>query len=163
MLMHYAYVAFGAASFMTVAAEATGLRRELAATTEIVDLSKPFEESPLNNKSECAKKMIELAEQEPEVRGLMVLEHGKVVAEYYATGVNSATRAPVWSCTKTFTALLLGILIRDGYLSLDETLGDIWNYDPYNAIWGSAWDADNRKALTIRSILTMTAGLSLPE
>ena len=46
---------------------------------------------------------------------------------------------------------------------LDETLGDIFNYDPYDAIWGSSRDAENRKALTIESILTMTAGLSLPD
>jgi len=108
----------GAVAFNDFAEATFHLRRELDVESEpnYLDLSQPFQRSPSYNQSPCARKVIELAAKEPEIKGLMVLEHGQVVTEYYAAGQNSRTKSPVWSCTKTFTALLLGILVRDGYL-----------------------------------------------
>jgi len=128
-----------------------------------LDLSKPFTLHPLYNNNACAGKLIELASNEPEVRGMVVLEQGQIVTEYYKGGETQTTLAPLWSCTKAFTNLMLGVMIKDGILSLNETLGDVFEYDPYDWIWGDIEDAEDRKALTIESIITMTAGLSLPR
>jgi len=154
-----------AATFSATFTTAANLRRRQVdeLSPELLDLSKPFALHPLYNNNACAGKLIELASNEPEVRGMVVLEHGQIVTEYYKGGEDQMTRAPIWSCTKAFTNLLLGLLVKDGILSLNETLGDIFAYDPYDWIWGNVEDAEDRKALTIESIITMTAGLSLPE
>ena len=130
--------------------------------SKLLDLSQPFAHDIHFNQNACSAKLIDLAEQEPEVRGMVVIEDGKIVTEYYKPGENGRTRSPIWSCTKSFTALILGIMIKDGLLSLDETLGEVFEYDPYNWIRDQVKDADERMALTIKSILTMSAGLSLP-
>lgn len=151
----------GAGDFAT----AGHLRGKLQNETslELLDLSRPFALHPLYNNNTCAGQLLELASNEPEVLGMVVLEHGEIVAEYYKGGQDQTSHAPIWSCTKAFTALLLGVLMKDGLLSLNETLADIFAYDPYDWIWGNVDDAEDRKALTIESIITMTAGLSMPE
>ena len=128
----------------------------------LLDLSQPFLHDDHFNHNACSKKLIELAEKEPEVKGMVVLENGKIVTEYYKAGENERTRSPIWSCTKAFTALILGVMIKDGLLSLKETLGEVFEYDPYNFVRDQVDDAKERMALTIESILTMSAGFSLP-
>ena len=141
----------------------TSTKVEPSAQTNLIDLSQPFVHDPQFNHNSCSARLIELAEQEPEVKGMVVLEDGKIVTEYYKNGENQWTRSPIWSCTKSFTALILGVMIKDGLLSLDETLGDVFEYDPYNFVRNKVDDADERMALTIESILTMTAGFSMPR
>lgn len=141
----------------------TSTKAEPSAQSNLIDLSQPFVHDPRFNHNSCSARLIELAEQEPEVRGMVVLEDGKIVTEYYKNGENQWTRSPIWSCTKSFTALILGVMVKDGLLSLDETLGEVFEYDPYNFVRNGVTDADQRMALTIESILTMTAGFSLPK
>ena len=103
-------------------------RRRVSCRNEpaVPDLSQPFVQYPHFNHNACSQKLIELAEKEPEVKGMVVLENDKIVTEYYKAGENERTRSPIWSRTKAFTALILGVMIKDGLLSLEETLGDVF-------------------------------------
>ena len=55
-----------------------------------------------------------------ETRAVLLLADGKVAAERYGQGYDSETRFISWSMAKTVTAVLVGMLVADGLLSVDE-------------------------------------------
>lgn len=134
--------------------------RRLPEQGSIVDLSKEFMTAPSYNQNPGAEELINIASREPEVLGLVVLEHGEIVTEYYKSPqISESTLNFIWSCTKSWTSLLFGIMEDEGEISLDETLGDIWP-DPEKKLWGSIRDAEERKEITIEALLTLTSGLT---
>lgn len=88
----------------------------------------------------------------PTVRSLLVVRHGRLVAEGYSRdrGDRDAPHL-VQSVTKSVTSLLMGIALEEGLLDLDTPLYDLMP---------EHFDADTRKRiLTLRHVLTMTDGL----
>ena len=91
----------------------------------------------------------------PDVRSLRIERHGAVVREQYWGGGDAATAHDVRSVTKSVVSLLVGIAVREGCLSLDSTLGQGL---------GPEAPADPAKAaITVRDLLTMSAGLQWDE
>ncbi len=88
-----------------------------------------------------------------ETRALLILHDGKLVAERYAPGYGPRTRLLSWSMAKTVTGLLVGIMVGDGRLALD---------DPAPV---AAWrqPGDPRAAITLRQLMQMRSGLSHVE
>jgi CubicO group peptidase (beta-lactamase class C family) len=95
----------------------------------------------------------EVQEQLGETRALLVLHDGVIVAERYGDGFGPDSRMLSWSVAKTVTALLLGIMVSDGRLSLDEPV-------PVPA-WQQG--ADPRGAITLRHMLNMASGIAHKE
>ncbi|MET0363707.1 MAG: serine hydrolase [Sphingobium sp.] len=88
-----------------------------------------------------------------ETRAVIVIHDGKVVAERYAPGFGPDTKHLSWSVAKTVTALLVGIMVSDGRLSLDEPVPvPAWRHG-----------ADPRGAITLRQMLTMSSGIEHNE
>jgi CubicO group peptidase (beta-lactamase class C family) len=88
------------------------------------------------------------------VAGLIVLQDGKVRLERYARGYSAAGRWTSFSVAKSFTSVLVGAAIRDGYIkSVDEP---VTKYIPELA--GSGYDG-----VTIHQLLTMTSGVKWNE
>ena len=56
-----------------------------------------------------------------ETRALVVMHGGYIAAERYAPGYGPKTRFVSWSMAKTVTAVMIGMLIADGRLRLDES------------------------------------------
>ncbi|HEV7356408.1 MAG TPA: serine hydrolase, partial [Steroidobacteraceae bacterium] len=56
----------------------------------------------------------------PGARAIVVVDHGRIVGERYAAGFAPTTPLLGWSMTKTVTAGVIGMLIKDGKLSLDQ-------------------------------------------
>ncbi len=88
-----------------------------------------------------------------EMHGLMVMRHGKVIAEGwwapYAPGFAHASQ----SLTKTVTGTAFGIAMGEGLLALDDRLVDIFpEYVPENS---QRWLGE----LRMSHILTMSAGM----
>jgi CubicO group peptidase (beta-lactamase class C family) len=82
----------------------------------------------------------------------LVVYKGKIVAEGYAKGYAKGYVVPMatMSSVKSITALLVGMLVADGKIaSIDDP---VWKYLPQ-------WHDGNRAKVTIRHLLTMTAGL----
>jgi CubicO group peptidase (beta-lactamase class C family) len=79
----------------------------------------------------------------------VVAYRGQIVAERYAQGAHQDMQLESWSMGKSITATLVGILIREGALALD---------DPAPV---PAWQAegDPRRAITVRNLLNMSSGL----
>ena len=88
----------------------------------------------------------------------------QVVAKYYRDDpeVDPSEPHQVWSTTKSWTSLLIGLLVDEGKLSVEETLGDIF---PDEAAWAEVTDGtvDFRKDVSVHEMLTMTSGLIPPE
>jgi len=86
----------------------------------------------------------------PDTRALLVVRGGRLVVERYALGFDANSRFRSWSMAKSVTNALVGILVRDGALSLDAPA-------PVPE-WQSP--EDPRHAITLRHLLQMTTGLA---
>lgn len=81
-------------------------------------------------------------------RAVIVVYHGRIVAERYAPGFDRHTRLAGWSMTKGVTNALIGILVREGRLNI---------YEPAPV---EAWQEDDRSRITVTDLLHMNSGLS---
>ncbi|HUH76922.1 MAG TPA: serine hydrolase [Devosia sp.] len=88
-----------------------------------------------------------------ESRAVVVLYRGEVVAERYGEGYGPETRFVSWSMAKSVTAVMIGLLVSDGRLRLDETA-------PIPA-WQRS--GDPRGGITLRQLLQMRSGLRHTE
>lgn len=57
----------------------------------------------------------------PGLRAVVVVKDGRIVAERYGEGFEATSRLLGWSMTKTVNAAIVGTLIHEGQLSLDQT------------------------------------------
>ena len=83
-------------------------------------------------------------------QGLVIIRHGAIVAEKYASGSAKDSIATSWSTAKSFTSALMGIAIDKGYVSSE--------YVPA-AEFITEWAGDDRKNMTIKNLLQMSSGL----
>ncbi|WFL78736.1 serine hydrolase [Altererythrobacter arenosus] len=88
-----------------------------------------------------------------ETRAIIVMADGKIAAERYAQGYGPETRFVSWSMAKTVTAVMIGMLVADGRLRLDESA-------PIPQ-WQRPGDA--RGEITLRHLLQMRSGLRHTE
>ncbi len=88
-----------------------------------------------------------------ETRAVVVLRDGEVIAERYGPGFGPDSKLISWSMAKSITAVLIGFLVADGQLALD---------DPAPV---PAWQrpGDPRGAITLRHLLHMSSGLDHVE
>ncbi len=84
---------------------------------------------------------------------LLVVHDGQIVHERYAPGVDMTTRTRTWSTAKSIASTLIGILVDQGRMSLDEPLDLPW----LPAL--AAAEHDPRAAITLRHLLNMSSGL----
>ncbi len=86
-------------------------------------------------------------------RAVVVMKDGRVLAERYAPGFARHTPLIGWSMTKSVTNNLIGMLVGDGVLDLD---------DPAPVPEWQSGD-DPRRQITIRHLLQMSSGLDFEE
>jgi CubicO group peptidase (beta-lactamase class C family) len=85
----------------------------------------------------------------PGMRAIVVVDHGRIVAERYGAGFSPATPLLGWSMTKSVMAGLVGALIKDGRLSLEQAAG-----------WAAG---DGRERIRLADLLAMSSGLRFNE
>ncbi|MDJ0641184.1 MAG: serine hydrolase [Erythrobacter sp.] len=88
-----------------------------------------------------------------ETRAVVLIADGELAAERYGDGYDAETRFISWSMAKTLTAVLIGMLVADGKLTLD-------NPAPV-PMWQRP--GDPRAEITLRHLLQMRAGLRHTE
>ncbi len=84
---------------------------------------------------------------------MIVVHNGEIIHERYAPGFDITTRTRTWSTAKSIAGTLIGMLVDEGKLSLDEPLGFDWypeNRSP---------ETDPRNEITLRHVLNMSSGL----
>jgi CubicO group peptidase (beta-lactamase class C family) len=85
----------------------------------------------------------------PGMRAVIVIDHGRIIAEHYAAGFTAGTPLLGWSMAKTVTAGLVGMLIKDGKLALDQS-----------GFWPPG---DSRDQIRIADLMAMSSGLHFNE
>jgi CubicO group peptidase (beta-lactamase class C family) len=85
----------------------------------------------------------------PGARAIVVVDHGRIVGEHYAAGFRDDTPLLGWSMTKTVMAGVIGMLIKDGRLSLDQA-----------GFWPGS---DGREKIRLKDLLAMSSGLEWNE
>jgi CubicO group peptidase (beta-lactamase class C family) len=84
-------------------------------------------------------------------RAVVVVYNNQIIAEKYAPGFDKDTKLLGWSMTKSITSAVLGILEKQGKISLNQT-----NLFP-------DWENDERAAITLNNLLQMNSGLEWDE
>jgi CubicO group peptidase (beta-lactamase class C family) len=84
---------------------------------------------------------------------LMVVHKGQIIHERYADGVDMSTRTRTWSTAKSIAVTLMGMLVDEGKLSLDDPIGLDWLPEQ------QAPEGDPRNQITLRHLLNMSSGL----
>jgi CubicO group peptidase (beta-lactamase class C family) len=85
-------------------------------------------------------------------RAIVVLHDGEIVAEQYAPGFDATIPLPGWSMAKSVLNALVGILVGEQRLSLQDT-----------ALMPQWQPPDPRAAITLEDLLRMRSGLKFSE
>jgi len=90
---------------------------------------------------------------EQDTLSLLVVHKGNIVHERYADGFDKNTRTRTWSTAKSIAVSLIGMLVEEGKLSLDEPLDIDWLPEV------ASGESDPRDEITLRHVLNMSSGL----
>jgi len=114
----------------------------------------PMGDNPSKISEEYSQKLLEKAKSEAfDPRALtaafLVIHKGEIIIEHYDQGVDKNIQLESWSMGKSLTATLIGRLIKQGKLSLDQKA-------PVKE-WSR--EGDPRGEITIRDLMQMSSGL----
>lgn len=118
-------------------------------------------EAPLSSDVDAAKLQaasdwaFDRPSPEQDTLSLLVVHKGRIIHERYASGVDVTTRTRTWSTAKSIAATLIGMLVDQGRMKLDDPLPFDW----LPRITGSAPELDPRSEITLRHVLNMSSGL----
>ena len=87
------------------------------------------------------------------VDGLMVIQDGAIIFEYFAEGMTPSTTHLCQSVSKSLTATLTGVLVGQGRFDLNATVPDY-----IEELHGTCWEG-----CTIQHLLDMSAGVAFDE
>ena len=90
---------------------------------------------------------------EQDTLSLIVVHRGEIIHERYAEGIDASTRTRTWSTAKSMLSTLIGMLVDEGRMALDEPLGFDWLPEV------RASEEDPRNRITLRHVLNMSSGL----
>lgn len=86
------------------------------------------------------------------MHSVMVVRHGKVIAEAWWAPQTPETRHLLWSLSKSFTSTAVGLAIEEGKLSLDD---EVLKFFPDKA---PEQPSKNLKEMRVRDLLCMSTG-----
>ena len=93
-----------------------------------------------------------LAERSVECHSIMVVRRGHVVAEGWWAPYSAGRPHLLYSLTKSFTSVAVGIAIADGLLSLDDRVVDVLPHHVPDDI------SEQGRRITVHHLLSMTSG-----
>ncbi|TIW18788.1 MAG: serine hydrolase, partial [Mesorhizobium sp.] len=132
-------------------ARQTSLRAAASAPAQADALWPDGERVDASQNPEVAKIVDDLAMAGPGMRAIVVVKNGRVVAERYGDGFSAKTPLLGWSMTKTVNAAIVGTLVKDGKMAID------------NKGLVKAWKADGRAAISVADMMAMSSGLAFNE
>lgn len=138
----------------------------------VINLHEDFPKNPLSNQSSGAMRVKRAfdafnARNNNEILGVMVIENGINVAEFYneANLVTNKSQFYVWSVTKTVFSLLIGQMLKDHpEVSYETTLPDLL---PEAGATCSSWlwgdyecyhQQEAKQNITLLQLITMSSG-----
>lgn len=109
------------------------------------------EEVAASQDPELIKALDDPALQGPGMRAIVVVQNGRIIGERYGAGFEAKTPLLGWSMTKTVNAAIIGTLVREGKLKLEQ--------DGVLALWAG----DERGKIKLADLMSMTPGLAFNE
>lgn len=91
-------------------------------------------------------------ERAVEGHSVMVVRHGYVVAEGWWTPYSADRPTLLYSVTKSFTSIAVGLVVADGLLALDDRVVDVLPDHVPDDI------SEQGRRITVHHLLSMTAG-----
>ncbi|NHC36953.1 serine hydrolase domain-containing protein [Scytonema millei] len=108
---------------------------------------------PEINQKQLAAAMDWIFNSQRDSRAVVIVYKGEIVAERYAPGFSAQMPLLGWSMTKSVMNALVGILVKQGKLSLsDKNLMPEWNHP-----------GDRRSQVSLDQMLRMSSGLKFDE
>lgn len=95
---------------------------------------------------------LEAADRLDAMHSLMILRHGRIIAEGWWAPYESGANHELYSLSKSFTSTAVGLAIAEGKLSLDD---EIVKFFPEDV---PPEPSANLKAIRVRDLLTMSVG-----
>ena len=89
-----------------------------------------------------------------DIHSVMVLRHGKVIAEIYPEPFAPEYRHTVFSCSKTFVGAAVGLAISENRLRLTDRVASFFPDQLPDSI------SANLAGMTVRNLLNMTSGIA---
>ncbi|MBK9123309.1 MAG: beta-lactamase family protein [Chloroflexi bacterium] len=102
--------------------------------------------------SPVVRQFVEALENQGNVHSVMLLRHGKVIAEGWWSPYARDYPHMLFSVSKSFTSTAVGLAAAEGYLSIDDR---VLSYFPAET---SSDPGDPLAAMTVRHLLTMSTG-----
>jgi CubicO group peptidase (beta-lactamase class C family) len=94
----------------------------------------------------------------PKVDSLVVVRHGKLVAEGYFNGYGRESVHDVRSSGKSFVSALAGIAVSQGLFTVDDTVASLLpNFEGHRNM------SDRKRAITVTHLLNMMSGLECSD
>ncbi|MFE6994375.1 serine hydrolase domain-containing protein [Microbacterium sp. NPDC057659] len=119
-------------------------------TTELLPRSTPADQGVSSRAVDAL--LDRLAAKGIECHSLMIVRHGHVIAEGWWAPYSAERPHLLYSLTKSFTSMAVGLAVEDGVLSLDDRVADVLpDHVPSDA-------PEQALRLTVHHLLTMTAG-----
>ncbi len=84
---------------------------------------------------------------------LLIVHGDQIIHERYAPGFDISTKTRTWSTAKSIGVTLIGMLVDEGRMALDEPLGIEWLPQSRTP------EFDPRNQITLRHVLNMSSGL----
>jgi CubicO group peptidase (beta-lactamase class C family) len=86
------------------------------------------------------------------IHGLMILRHGKVIAEHWWSPYDPQYQHAMYSATKTFTSMAIGFAVQEGLLNIDDKVVKYFPEELPDSI------SSRLAMLSIKHLLTMSVG-----
>jgi CubicO group peptidase (beta-lactamase class C family) len=115
---------------------------ELPETVDAVELERAIDVAFLEDDAEGRRR---------NTRAVVVVKDGQLIAERYGDGFDADTPLLGWSMTKSVANAMVGRLVLEGVLALED------------ARLLPGWAADDRAGITVEHLLQMTDGLEFEE
>ena len=129
----------------------TSLRATPAAATQPNALWPEGEQVDPSQNPEVTKIVDDASMAGTGMRAIVVVKNGRIVAERYGDGFSAKTPLLGWSMTKTVNAAIVGTLVKDGKMTVD------------NKGLFAPWKADGRAAISLADMMAMSSGLEFNE
>ena len=116
------------------------------------DTSLPRAETPVSLATAADSLWTKAGAEDIELHSVMVVQNDSVIYEHWANGAHPDSLHILYSVSKTFTSLGVGLAVADSIIRLDERITEIFpEYLPDSV-------DDNLAPLTVEDLLTMSSG-----
>ncbi|NLP60751.1 serine hydrolase domain-containing protein [Paraburkholderia sacchari] len=151
LLARVAPLVFGASALVPFAASA----QQASAPLQEAGIESTTPEDVGVDSSELVRLSQWIRDQKLDVYSLLVVKDGKLIFERYGAGASRNANYELYSVTKSVTSLVAGILVDQGKIGLNDSVGDKL----------SAWRPDlradfaDKRNIELRHVLSMSSGL----